>query len=263
MSVHVALFHVRTRRQAAAVGYQTLLDGLNASAVAAIERVGWTTSLHAAGEAPEPQLKRASREADVIVLLGGDDIEPLLYGQSDRRPQRTAYQRRADRTQIAVVMEAVRSRRPLLGVCRGMQLLNVALGGTLHQHVGGHRGAGVDPFVATDLKDLDAVSPRLRHPLLCTHHQAVDELGHGLRAIARSHNGVVEAVEHESLPFLGVQWHPEHPSVAADQFTELLRIVHRRGAALDPATTMAAAGPMEVTRPVPSSIDRRATVVRH
>lgn len=263
MSVHVALFHVRTRRQAAAAGYQTLLDALNASAVAAIEQVGWTASLHAAGEAPEPQLKRASREADVIVLLGGDDIEPLLYGQSDRRPQRTAYQRRADRTQIAVVMEAVRSRSPLLGVCRGMQLLNVALGGTLHQHVGGHRSTGVDPFVATDVHDLHAVSPRLRQPLLCTHHQAVDELGHGLRAIAHSRNGVVEAVEHESLPFLGVQWHPEHPSVAPEQFIELLRIVHRRGAARDPAASLAAAGPVGVTRPVLTSIRGRAAFVRH
>jgi len=263
MSVHVALFHVRTRRQAAAAAYQSLLDSLNASAVAAIERVGWTASLHAAGEAPEPQLRRASREADVIVLLGGDDIEPLLYGQSDRRPQRTAYQRRADRTQIAVVMEAVRSRRPLLGVCRGMQLLNVALGGTLHQHVGGHRSTGADPFVTTDLNDLRAVSPRLRQPLLCTHHQAVDELGRGLRAIARSDNGVVEAVEHESLPFLGVQWHPEHPSVPPDQFTELLRIVHRRGATLDPVNAMAAAGPLEVTRPVSPSTHGRAAVVRH
>ncbi|KQQ67070.1 gamma-glutamyl-gamma-aminobutyrate hydrolase family protein [Microbacterium sp. Leaf320] len=263
MSVHVALFHVRTRRQAPAADYQTLLDSLNASAVAAIERAGWTASLHAAGEAPEPQLRRASREADVLVLLGGDDIEPLLYGQSDRRPQRTAYQRRADRTQIAVVMEAVRSRRPLLGVCRGMQLMNVALGGTLHQHVGGHRSAGPDPFVATDLSDLRAVSPRLRQPLLCTHHQAVDELGRGLRAIAHSRNGVVEAVEHESLPFLGVQWHPEHPSIPSDQFTELLRIVHTRGATLEPAAATPAAGPLEVTRPILSSIRGRGAAVRH
>ncbi|WP_449407105.1 gamma-glutamyl-gamma-aminobutyrate hydrolase family protein [Microbacterium maritypicum] len=129
MSIHAALFHVRTRRPRAGAEYQRLLDALNASAVAAVEDMGWTASLHAAGSDPEHSLRRASREADVVVLLGGDDIDPSLYGQSDRRPIRTPYERRADRMQIAVIMDAVSQRRPLLGVCRGHQLLNVALGG--------------------------------------------------------------------------------------------------------------------------------------
>ncbi|WP_314650430.1 gamma-glutamyl-gamma-aminobutyrate hydrolase family protein [uncultured Microbacterium sp.] len=223
---HVALFHVRSRRPSA-VGYQALLDTLNASAVAAVEGLGWSASLHAAAEDPEGDLRRASAEADVVVILGGDDIEPGLYGQDDRRPRRTGYERRADRMQIAVIMDAVRAGRPLLGVCRGHQLLNVALGGTLRQHVEGHRAAAGDPYVVTPL-DLDAVAPGLAPPALCTHHQAVDELGAGLRALIRADDGVIEAIAHEQLPLLGVQWHPEHPSTAPTQLAALLRAVHER-----------------------------------
>jgi len=229
MSTHVALFHVRTRRRSADARYQALLDTLNASAVAAVEQLGWSASLHAAGEESELQLRRASCEADIVVILGGDDVEPSLYGQPDRRPRRRGYQRRADRTQIAVVMEAVRSQRPLLGVCRGMQLMNVALGGTLHQHVGGHGDTGVDPFVETRVPGLASLSAQLRPPILCTHHQAVDQLAPGLRVSLQAADGVIEAVEHDSLPFLGVQWHPEHPATASLQFAALLRVVHSRG----------------------------------
>ncbi|MFJ4172535.1 gamma-glutamyl-gamma-aminobutyrate hydrolase family protein [Microbacterium sp. NPDC089696] len=231
MSIHAALFHVRTRRPRAGAEYQRLLDALNASAVAAVEDMGWTASLHAAGSDPEHSLRRASREADVVVLLGGDDIDPSLYGQSDRRPIRTPYERRADRMQIAVIMDAVSQRRPLLGVCRGHQLLNVALGGTLRQHVPGHRGAGANPFVDTAVPGIATLAPGLQPPALCTHHQAVDELGRGLHAVLHSDDGVIEAITHESLPFLGVQWHPEHPASARAQLTGLLRAVHRRGAA--------------------------------
>ena len=229
--MHAALFHVRTRRSRAGAEYQRLLDALNASAVSAVQDMGWTASLHAAASDPEHSLRRASREADIVVLLDGDDIDPSLYGQGDHRPTRTPYERRADRMQIAVIMDAVSQRRPLLGICRGHQLLNVALGGTLRQHVSGHRGGGADPFVATAVPGVATLAPGLQPPALCMHHQAVDELGRGLHAVLHSDDGVIEAIAHESLPFLGVQWHPEHPAVARAQLTGLLRAVHRRGAA--------------------------------
>lgn len=222
---HVALFHVRTRRAGAAAGYQALLDTLNDSALAAVEGLGWSASLHAAAEDPETELRRASRDADIVVILGGDDIDPGLYGQEDRRTKRTQYERRADRLQIAAIMDAVGAGRPLLGLCRGHQLLNVALGGSLRQHVSGHRGPGADPFIATPL-DLAPVAPGLRGPALCTHHQAVDELGEGLVVLARSDDGVIEAIAHETLPLLGVQWHPEHPLTASSQLGALLQAVH-------------------------------------
>ena len=168
----------------------------------------------------------------MVVILGGDDVEPALYGQPDRRPRRTDYQRRADRTQIAVVMEAVRARRPLLGVCRGMQVMNVALGGTLHQHVGGHRGPDSAPFVESRVPGLASLSAGLRPPLLCAHHQAVDQLGQGFRVALQATDGVIEAISHDSLPFLGVQWHPEHPSTSSQHLPALLRVVHGMGRAL-------------------------------
>ena len=237
MTVHAALFQVRTRRRGAGAVYQEQLDRLNASALAAVAELGWTGTLHAAAEESEQRLRRASREADVVVILGGDDVEPSLYGQPDRRPRKTGYERRADRLQIAVIVDAVRSRRPLLGVCRGLQLLNVALGGTLHQHVGGHRGEQGDPFVPTTVREPSLLDADLRPPLLCTHHQAVDDLGAGLHAVLRAADGVIEAVAHESLPILGVQWHPEHPDVASRQFTALLRMVHSGAASRTPLPT--------------------------
>lgn len=222
---HVALFHVRTHRPRAGAGYQSLLDTLNDAAVAAVEGLGWTASLHAAAEDPELELRRASHDADVVVILDGDDIDPGLYGQPDRRPRRSPYERRADRLQIAVIMDAVGAGRPLLGLGRGHQLLNVALGGSLRQHVPGHRGPGTEPFIAIPL-DLSPVAPGLRGSALCAHHQAVDELGEGLVALTRADDGVIEAIAHESLPLLGVQWHPEHPLTASSQLGVLLRAVH-------------------------------------
>lgn len=231
----VALLHLRTRRPYAA-RYQAELDVLNTSAAKAVRALGWEPELVPTAELPTADTHAAARRADVIVLMGGEDVDPRLYGVQVDYPGSGHHEPRTDSTHIAVVLEAMQQRRPVLGICRGMQVINVALGGTLVQHlptVEQHRGpTGIDPFVRTVVRlepdtDLDAdVDAALR--VRCTHHQAVDVLGAGLRVAARSSDGVVEAVVHESAPITGVQWHPEHPATATQQLVPLLRRLERQ-----------------------------------
>ncbi|MFH8514408.1 gamma-glutamyl-gamma-aminobutyrate hydrolase family protein [Streptomyces gelaticus] len=150
---------------------------------------------------------------DGVVIAGGADVEPARYGQSPD-PRTGPPARARDEWELALIEAAIDQQVPLLGICRGMQLLNVALGGTLHQHLDGHTGGAgvfgehtVTPVPGTVYATVvagAAVVPTY-------HHQAVDRLGSGLTASAHAPDGTVEAIEltgHESL-VLGVQWHPE------------------------------------------------------
>jgi putative glutamine amidotransferase len=155
---------------------------------------------------------------DALLLTGGADIEACHYGAASSpkagppRPDR-------DRWELGLLHAALASGLPVLAVCRGMQLLNVALGGTLHQHLpdvvghDGHRppGSGYGSVGIT----IEAAS-RLSSILgdtadgTCHHHQAVDRVGDGLIVTARSDDGAIEAIELNGSGFvLGVQWHPE------------------------------------------------------
>lgn len=149
---------------------------------------------------------------DALVIAGGPDVQPVRYGaEPDPRTGPPAVAR--DGWELALIRAALDAGTPLLGICRGMQLLNVALGGTLVQHLEGHaRTVGVfgehpvkpvpGTRYAAAVPDLDDVP--------AYHHQAVDRLGDGLVVSAYAEDGTVEAVE---LPgeswVLGVQWHPE------------------------------------------------------
>ncbi|MFD9907716.1 gamma-glutamyl-gamma-aminobutyrate hydrolase family protein [Streptomyces sp. NPDC059063] len=150
---------------------------------------------------------------DGVVVAGGPDVEPSRYGaERDDRTGPPAKER--DTWELALIEAALAAGKPLLGICRGMQLLNVALGGTLIQHMDGHTGGlGVlgthavkpvpDTLYATAVPDATTDVPTY-------HHQAVDRLGRGLIPSAHADDGTVEAIE---LPgpawVLGVQWHPE------------------------------------------------------
>ena len=159
---------------------------------------------------------------DALMLAGGADIDPQSYGErrhrctTNTRPER-------DRAEIALARKALERDMPLLGICRGMQLLNVTLGGTLVQHLPddvGHtdhrRALGSFDNADHDVKlapgSLAAQAcGELRHRTKSHHHQAVDALGDGLVASGWSVlDGLVEAIElPESRWALGVQWHPE------------------------------------------------------
>ncbi|MDT0567346.1 gamma-glutamyl-gamma-aminobutyrate hydrolase family protein [Streptomyces sp. DSM 3412] len=149
---------------------------------------------------------------DGLVIAGGPDVDPARYG-AERSPRCGPPAPERDAWELALIRAALDAGTPLLGICRGMQLLNVALGGTLIQHVDDHvvevgvfgRHA-VKPVPGTRYGDL---APE-ETDVPTYHHQAVDRLGTGLLASAHASDGTVEAIE---LPdpawVLGVQWHPE------------------------------------------------------
>ena len=163
-----------------------------------------------AGYAPEPDLS-----CDGLVLCGGGDLESTLFGQEDRGsnpPDRVR-----DRAELRLFDAFFRAGKPILGICRGMQVINVALGGDIIQdlppevrpfHVPRGKEDQVHPIRAAE----DSVLASLYGPVFPVnswHHQAVGRLGDGLRAIAWAEGGFAEALEHRDRPILGVQFHPE------------------------------------------------------
>jgi putative glutamine amidotransferase len=159
---------------------------------------------------------------DGLMLAGGADIDPSTYG-AERHPQTADTVPERDRFEIALLRAAVERDMPVLGICRGMQLINVAYGGTLLQHLperfGHHehlRVAGT--FDGAD-HDVDLVEGSLaaraageaHHATKSHHHQGVDQLGEGLLVTGSSSmDGLPEAIEMPERRFvLGVQWHPE------------------------------------------------------
>ncbi len=159
---------------------------------------------------------------DGLLLAGGGDIEPSRYG-GQPHPEVYGVDAARDAAELALVRAALVVGVPVFAICRGMQVLNVALGGTLHQHLPDLQGMdlhgqpGRDLSVVHDVKVTEGTllaQAGGRSVLRCTshHHQAVDRLGAGLTAVAASGDGLVEAVELEDPGnrwVLGVQWHPE------------------------------------------------------
>lgn len=155
---------------------------------------------------------------DGLVLTGGKDVDPALYGQDPHSATDDPAGSR-DAWEVTLLRAALHRRIPVLGICRGAQVLNVALGGTLHQHlpdVIGHTRhqqgnavfstSEVRIVAGSRLAGLIGTDTRVQ----CYHHQGIDRLGDGLVVSATDIDGVVEAVELPGGDFvLAVQWHPE------------------------------------------------------
>ena len=163
-------------------------------------------------DAPE-RAAAAVERLDGLVIAGGPDVEPSRYG-AERSPRTGPPAPERDAWELALIDAALAAGVPVLGICRGMQLLNVALGGTLVQHLDGHAeevgvfgGHRVKPEPGTLYARI--VPEETSVPTY--HHQAVERLGSGLVPSARAEDGTVEAIELPSGDgwVLGVQWHPE------------------------------------------------------
>lgn len=204
--------------------------------------IAYTSAVRRAGGAPllvpivDPaELPRLLEPLDALVLSGGGDIDPARYGAADLDGADRVDPVR-DGFDAAVVDHVLASPLPVLAVCRGLQVLNVGLGGTLHPHVPGHRcrdrpkGTAHDVDVAPASRLAEAVgSGRLGVNSL--HHQTVDRLGSGLRITGRStDDGEVEAVELEDgRPVHGVQWHPELLRARDEHLALFARLVEAAG----------------------------------
>jgi putative glutamine amidotransferase len=154
---------------------------------------------------------------DGILFAGGDDVDPKCYGEEikfdsvETTPERDVFE-------LALAELLKNDDRPILGICRGAQLLNVAFGGTLHQHIDGHRQ---DERGAVNLRSAKVEAGSFLHSLVgeneiktnSFHHQAVKAIAPGFIASARADDGTVEAIEPAEKTerfFLAVQWHPEY-----------------------------------------------------
>jgi putative glutamine amidotransferase len=157
---------------------------------------------------------------DGLIVTGGMDVDPARYG-AEPHPETDAPRRDRDAWEDALLTAAIARELPFLGICRGLQLLNVVRGGSLLQHlpeaVGTERyraGGGVftvnEAAVDGDSRLGRLLDDQASIDVRSYHHQAVDRVGDGLRVTATSSDGVVQAVELEGVPFgLAVQWHPE------------------------------------------------------
>ena len=146
---------------------------------------------------------------DALLLPGGGDLEPWRYGQENSASRGLEPER--DEAELALLQDFTAAGKPVLGVCRGLQTVNVFFGGTLVQDIPGHNA-----LETGDRLHGVRTAPSPLLPLLgevgtvnSAHHQAADRLGRGLRAVQWAEDGVVEALCHRSLPVWAVQWHPE------------------------------------------------------
>ncbi|MDH3729909.1 MAG: gamma-glutamyl-gamma-aminobutyrate hydrolase family protein [Acidimicrobiia bacterium] len=203
---------------------------LNDAYTQAVERAGGHALLFVSQD-PATAAAMLDR-VDGLILSGGGDIHPAAYDGPDHdsvyglEPNRDAFE-------FALIREAMARRMPTLAICRGLQVLNVALGGSLHVDIQHDIDGANDHFLTGDPVYETPVTVNLEADSLLAaicgatlagvnsiHHQSVKELGAGLRSVGTSTDGVIEAVEHEDAdwPMLGVQWHPEFLSDKADPF---------------------------------------------
>ena len=191
---------------------------LNTAYVRALTRAGLVPVLVAPLLDPDAACSVLDR-VQGLVLSGGEDVEPARYG-AEPHPKLGETDAARDAVEVALIAGAERRGLPVLAICRGLQILNVALGGTLYQDLASERPGPID-HADTSVRHAVRVEPRTRvHRAVeaetamvnTRHHQAIRDLAPGLRATAWAADGVIESVEPRdtNAPWtLAVQWHPE------------------------------------------------------
>lgn len=182
------------------------------------EAGGEPVVLHGPARDPMAEIAMRLQTFDGVLMPGGADIDPRRYGAEPdpRSVEIVAFQ---DDLDIGVTRAVIDADVPTLAICRGMQILNIAMGGTLVQHVDEtsvrHHNA-THPVTVTVGSRLHAIVGAESVEVSSYHHQAIDRLGVGLAVTATAADGVVEAVEHESADIVAVQWHPEDSRTSSD-----------------------------------------------
>lgn len=193
-----------------------LVRRFTGNALAAVTAAGASYDLL---DSSDPSELKVAVDADGLLILGGGDVASACYGgPAGPAPNSYGVDEAADRVSIDLIHAYVGADRPVLGICRGSQLINVAYGGTLIPDIEDyrlHRGGPGEPMFLDE--KIDVVDGTLLASLVggrplvvrAGHHQAVDRVGDGLVVAARAHDGIVEATEDPDRWVLGVQFHPE------------------------------------------------------
>ena len=173
-----------------------------------------------------PALEEVLELCDGFLVTGGSDIDPKYFGEDNLGLSKNV-KPDLDDVDKMVVEYAAKTKKPLLGICRGHQAINVFLGGSLFQDIGNdHRGIPNDHKVKAIKNDVLAFNENIITNSY--HHQAVRDVAPNMKAIAFHEDGTIEAIVHNTLPIIGIQWHPEkltgtHEStVIFDKFFEFL-----------------------------------------
>ncbi len=176
------------------------------------------------------------KSVDGIILSGGEDVSPLMYGENPTEKVQLICEQR-DKFEKELFLEALRLNKPVLGICRGLQVMNVALGGTLYQDINTQIENSVGHYpkntpannlyhqikidkesILFDIFDEEKISVN------SFHHQSIKKIGNGLKETAWAVEGVVEGIEHISKDFaVGVQWHPEDLAMKYPEFSNLFK----------------------------------------
>lgn len=211
-------------------------------ALGALEAAGGAFTLVDLAAAGRPDPAELSGRFAGLLILGGADIDPACYGALPD-PATYGVDPDADRYEIAAIHAALADRAPIVGICRGMQLLNVACGGTLVQdlgaetpHHGPPRAIMVTQRVRVDpASRLGGILGRRAVDVRTGNHQAVRDVADGFTVVARAEDGVIEAIEHETAWAIGVQWHPEDPLADTRDLAAIAKALVAQAAAHDRA----------------------------
>ncbi|MDR0293394.1 MAG: gamma-glutamyl-gamma-aminobutyrate hydrolase family protein [Oscillospiraceae bacterium] len=195
------------------------LNPLKGDYLAALARYGHTGTVVYPGQ-PYPDVNGY----DALLLPGGADIEPARFGAPLLKNGSETLDTERDKLEFAVFADFFRLGKPIFGICRGLQVINVALGGTIWQDLPSqcglcHVSADGEPPMTHKIR----WAGRTEMDVNSYHHQAVRDPGKGLAVTARAADGVIEAIEHKTHPVIAVQWHPEKGGAyeAFDRFFRL------------------------------------------
>lgn len=220
----------------------TTINSINPASGAELSALGWTYTDAVAGAGgaavllpsvlSEEQLDTYVNACDGFIFSGGIDVSPCCYGEPPH-PLLGETSLKLDRSQIALAKKVIAARKPFIAICRGVQVLNVACGGTLYQD-NSLRGEGVAKHMQkTDRGDVShpaSILPGTRlHEMYgdriwinSYHHQSIKTPGEGLTVAAVADDGIIEAVELVDYPYgMGIQWHPEVMLLADDAMRPL------------------------------------------